>query len=325
MITRILLTLTSFLLFVNSAFAFSNEQVYRSVITKDQINNYELSANRWLVRFDGDISETRKHQLLLSTGIVASVEHLPSPKVSLIKLQTNLSEAQITAALLALPELNYAARGLIYEDGTTEFPLDQVFVQLNDAQQLKYLREKAALFGYTEISESFMPNLFKLSTDKHSTLDPIAFSNMLQVEKIVDWSEPDMLKLLTKMSSNDPNLNYQWALENTGSSIQYNGTPGEDMSVFNAWNSTTGSSSIKVAILDEGVDLDHPDLVANMLPGFDGHGITAGDAINDDAHGTACAGIVAAVANNNIGVAGVAHGSKIIPVRIAYSSGRSWV
>ena len=311
-----------------SLLAFGQEPVQtgeRSIITKDQINTYKLSADRWLVRFESGISENRKDQLLQTTGMVGAIEHLPSPEVSLIRVQSQNSEKQILNTLQALPQVLYAARGMVFGDGTNEFPLDRVFVQLKDGRQRGYLSQKAAQFGYEEAGESFMPDLMELVFHKNSTLDPVAFSNMLQGEGVVDWSEPDMLKLLKKMSTNDNLINYQWSLNNTGSSIQYNGTPGEDMSVFNAWNGTTGSPSIKVAILDEGVDLDHPDLLANMLPGFDGHGITAGDAINDDAHGTACAGIVAAVANNNIGTAGVAYGSKIIPVRIAYSSGSSWV
>jgi len=308
--------------------AFGQEPVQtpeRSIITKDQINTYKLSADRWLVRFESGVSESRKDQLLYNTGIVGAIEHLPSPEVSLIRVQSQNSEKQILNTLQALPQVLYAARGMVFGDGTNEFPLDRVFVQLKDGRQRGYLSQKAAQFGYEEAGESFMPDLMELVFHKNSTLDPVAFSNMLQGEGVVDWSEPDMLKLLKKMTTNDNLINYQWSLNNTGSSIQYNGTPGEDMSVFNAWNGTTGSPSIKVAILDEGVDLDHPDLLANMLPGFDGHGITAGDAINDDAHGTACAGIVAAVANNGLGTAGVAYGSKIIPVRIAYSSGSSWV
>ncbi len=308
--------------------AFGQESVQtaeRSIITKDQINTYKLSADRWLVRFESGVSESRKDQLLYNTGIVGAIEHLPSPEVSLIRVQSQNSEKQILNTLQALPQVLYAARGMVFGDGTNEFPLDRVFVQLKDGRQRGYLSQKAAQFGYEEAGESFMPDLMELVFHKNSTLDPVAFSNMLQGEGVVDWSEPDMLKLLKKMTTNDNLINYQWSLNNTGSSIQYNGTPGEDMSVFNAWNGTTGKPSIKVAILDEGVDLDHPDLLANMLPGFDGHGITAGDAINDDAHGTACAGIVAAVGNNNIGTAGVAYGSKIIPVRIAYSSGSSWV
>lgn len=289
----------------------------RSVVTKDQVNQYELSDNEWIVRFQDGLSEARKGQLLMATGLVQSVTHLPSPDVSIVIVNRGIAESQIQSALESIGQLDYAGRGLIYRDGVKEFPLDRVFVQLRSSSQQSLLQQKASQFGATVIGESFMPNLYELAFTKNSSVDPITFSNQLNAEGQVDWSEPDMLKMLNKLSTNDTYIGSQWSLNNTAS--YFGGTAGEDMDVFNAWGISTGSSSIKVAILDEGVDLNHPDLAGNMLAGFDGHGITAGDAINDDAHGTACAAIVAAVGNNNLGTAGIAYSSKIVPVRIAYS------
>ena len=86
------------------------------------------------------------------------------------------------------------------------------------------------------------------------------------------------------MNTNDPFVGDQWSLENTGTNTsQYGGVPGADMKVFQAWGTNTGSSNIKVAILDEGVDLNHPDLVANMLPGYDATGCpTCGNGVWKD-------------------------------------------
>jgi len=93
------------------------------------------------------------------------------------------------------------------------------------------------------------------------------------------------------------------------------------MSVEDAWTITQGNPNISVAILDSGVDTLHPDLIANLvLPGFDAvYDSTNGAAYTDldeQGHGTACSGIVAAEANNNEGIAGVAPLCKIIPVRV---------
>ncbi|RTY83162.1 T9SS type A sorting domain-containing protein [Flavobacterium sp. ZB4P23] len=114
----------------------------------------------------------------------------------------------------------------------------------------------------------------------------------------------------------------------------YGGVIDADMDVEEAWSYTTGND-IKVAIIDEGVDLNHPDLMANLLLGYDATGGNSNGGPNittDDSHGTACAGIVAAVGNNNLGVAGIAYNSKILPVRIAYTNGyplgdqrRKWI
>jgi len=74
-----------------------------------------------------------------------------------------------------------------------------------------------------------------------------------------------------------------------------------------------------------GVDLTHPDLQANLLPGYDASGNNSGGAPvwSTDNHGTACAGIVGAIKDNNLGISGVAPSCKIIPIHMSNSSGAS--
>jgi subtilisin family serine protease len=121
--------------------------------------------------------------------------------------------------------------------------------------------------------------------------------------------------------SNDTWSPRQWALQNVG---QTGGNPGADISASEAWGITRGDPSIIVAVIDEGVDTHHEDLA--LVPGYDATGGNlGGEPSGDDAHGTNVAGIIAAVADNGKGVAGVAPGVKIMPVRIAYTSGEYWV
>jgi thermitase len=73
-----------------------------------------------------------------------------------------------------------------------------------------------------------------------------------------------------------------------------------------AWNTTVGTSSLLVAVIDTGVDYNHPDLAANCVPlGYDWVNNDT-DPIDDNGHGTHCAGIIAAVLNNHEGIAGLA-------------------
>ena len=116
---------------------------------------------------------------------------------------------------------------------------------------------------------------------------------------------------------NSANLfTYQWNIENTG---QIGGNGGYDVNVLPVWqNLNITGSQIKVAIVDEGVDLSHRDLIGNMLGGYDATGNgNGGNYLGNDAHGTACAGIVAA-AQDGDGVVGIAYNSKIVPIRISY-------
>ena len=110
--------------------------------------------------------------------------------------------------------------------------------------------------------------------------------------------------------------------------------------VANAWDITEGSPNIKIAIVDTGVDPTHPDLIANLIQGYNFVNIDT-DYYKQDSnitllpgeiytqpgpnctdyngHGTHCAGIAAAAGNNGIGIIGVAPNCKIMPVRAGFS------
>jgi subtilisin family serine protease len=118
---------------------------------------------------------------------------------------------------------------------------------------------------------------------------------------------------------NDPEAPGQWGLD----AIEIGG----------AWQVTTGHPNVAVAVVDSGVQLDHPDLMGGILqgedfvnllpgtpapPGFQWDGDTAirdHDPSDDAGHGTHIAGIIAARTNNGIGVAGVAPQCRILPLR----------
>lgn len=150
------------------------------------------------------------------------------------------------------------------------------------------------------------------------------------------------------MPFNDPMLELQWHYDNQGLQSLFPGAvKGEDINAFAAWKHETGNRDIIVAVVDEGVKYDHPDLVDNMWvneaeksgqPGVDDDGNGVVDDVHgyccsrgngnitwnegsfkvvdgitywdgDVGHGTHVAGTVAAVNNNGIGVSGVAGGT----------------
>lgn len=131
--------------------------------------------------------------------------------------------------------------------------------------------------------------------------DLINTSNLFFESGLFEFSAPNF-SWVDAFNSNDTYYSQQWALKNTG---QDGGTLGIDINIEKAWTITQGSSNIKVAVVDDGVDLTHPDLVLNLLSGYDPTGNnSAGDHVwNFEKHGTACAGVIAAIANNNLGVA----------------------
>jgi thermitase len=115
----------------------------------------------------------------------------------------------------------------------------------------------------------------------------------------VEFAEPNYLYQLLSIP-NDPLFGMQWALQNTG---QTGGAYDADIDATDAWNVTMGDDDVVIAIIDTGVDSNHPDLANNII---------STDSEDWFGHGTHCAGIAAAVTNNGIGVAGVAGSCKII-------------
>jgi hypothetical protein len=174
----------------------------------------------------------------------------------------------------------------------------------------------------------FNDNIFILSAGAANQYDGLKMANKFFETGLFEYAEPDleMYNAIDIAPPNDPLYYLQWDHKNTGSANQYNGVPGADMNVDSAWLVTQGNSTISVAVIDEGVDLYHPDLKKNLLQGFDATTLTsdvgAGQPLSSaNAHGTCCAGIIAALANNNIGIAGIAPKCKILPVNLADADG----
>ena len=107
----------------------------------------------------------------------------------------------------------------------------------------------------------------------------------------------------------DPYAGRQYELQNVGQ-IADLGNGLNDMDLPEAWSVVSVSPSVVLAVVDEGVDLSHPDL--NLVAGYDWDG--TGNGAARGSHGTACAGNAGAIGENGIGVAGTAPGVKIMPV-----------
>lgn len=150
-----------------------------------------------------------------------------------------------------------------------------------------------------------------------------------------------------KLPFNDPLLDRQWHYDNDGSTLS--SIVGADANIFKAWTITTGNPTVIVAIMDGGIDFRHPDLAQNI---WHNPGEIAGNGIDDDNngyvddmhgwlfggskmpssgnilpmdHGSHCAGTVAAVNNNGIGLAGVAGGNGALLSGIRLMSCQTYV
>lgn len=130
------------------------------------------------------------------------------------------------------------------------------------------------------------------------------FSKKLQDTGAVEFAELDVLvPHANTIPPTDPSYYRQWH-------HPFIGSP-------SAWLNTVGSDSVKVCVLDTGVDTDHPDLAANLLlPGYNAFYREAGGVEDLWGHGTFTAGLVGALANNGSGGVGMNWNISIIPVQV---------
>ena len=176
------------------------------------------------------------------------------------------------------------------------------------------------------IFENVLNNLEFQNQHQNFQLDKwftITFTENLPIKNVVDLLqktnlfevvEPVYKKALlgntsvfgTNFSPNDIRFNQQWNLENTG---QAGGTIGKDLKIKDAWDLETGKPNVLVALLDQGVQVNHPDLAQNMAIAKSFNFTNNSSTIIPGNHGTHTGGTIAAVNNNGIGISGIAGGN----------------
>lgn len=127
--------------------------------------------------------------------------------------------------------------------------------------------------------------------------------------RAVEYAEPNYV-FHADFTPNDPQFANQYAHQKIQSQ--------------SAWNLCQGSPSVIIAIVDTGTDYTHPDLQGKVVAGFDFVNNDA-DPMDDNGHGTHCAGIAAANTNNSVGVAGVGFNCSVMPVKVLNAAGSGYL
>lgn len=209
------------------------------------------------------------------------------------------------------------------------------------ASERKYSKLLAGLDLAIQRPNEFNPHQYIVgpAKDIDETIILDLANRLSEADDVVEFAAPNFLsehrKSAKSAAAGDPLIGCQWHLNNTG---RQGATQGEDVDAFPAWGVTPGGSpAVVIAIIDDGVDIAHPDLKSNIwvnpdpkAPDRNGRNFYDGDfdprpryfappydeLEGNDSHGTPCAGVAAAAGGNRRGVAGIAYGCKILPVKI---------
>ncbi len=297
------------------------------------------SLNWASVKFASDDAEAQSAAggSVAMFGSLNQVRQIPHAKVSLLPLKGGLSESALLDGINALraDTAKFLQVNPVFQTIDAEMAITDEFIAAFPAgMSMDEINAVNAANG-VELVDSILgqENTFVLRVSAGADL--LGMANKYQESGIALHSSPNFVRIVAMSPSenkamqnigpmvgtNDTYYANQWYMNN----IQQFGagmTLDADIDAPEAWDHTVGSSSIIIAVIDEGTDLTQTDYNSKLVAGYDATGGgSGGGPWGNDAHGTNVAGIAAASSNNGLGVAGVCQNCKIMPVRIAYSDG----
>lgn len=270
---------------------------------------------------------------------------------------TTLCSATLMMGLSHQAFAKYQSKEVVYVPG-------EMIVKLKEGSEKRFLAQKNGDYRVVrKINVSYAPMFIikfegdnkRLSSIK-SSLESLPDVEYAEPNYIYTFENPRRVQTIRDIlppviengayTPSDPKFGQLWGLLNTGDNdpgLLTPGIKGADVDATGAWGITKGSTNVRIAVIDTGIDYNHPDLKnqiwsneveLNGKPGIDDDGngyvddIHGYDFANHDSdpmdghgHGTHCAGTIGAIHNNNLGVAGVMSDVTLIPVKFLTDSG----
>ena len=290
----------------NNYYYYKNEKIF-----------LQENSNRILLKLSTDSDKTDILRILNSEPNYKILKSdIRQGEYIVLQSQPNVSyEAKLNSLkqLKAIPNI-VTANFMLYLPEKDHFIgfADEFFVKLHSSTTNDAFNQLLNQYGCEVVKQDqYDGDIFTLKITSDSPKNALKTSVDFYDTGLFDFAEPNFMQK-TITYTNDPLYGDQWALNNTG---QSGGSVGADIDMNGAWQITSGRADIRIAVVDGGVDLTHPDLIDNLVPGYDASGDgTNGGPVDAETHGTNCAGIVSAVANNNEGLAGVANRCALVPV-----------
>ncbi|WP_241154368.1 S8 family serine peptidase [Staphylospora marina] len=206
--------------------------------------------------------------------------------------------------VLAVPAISLAAPSETLQ--SAEDVPDEIIVKWKAGVSATSAKSAVSALGGKTVRKYDGPGFEVVKVARGTTAQTL---EKLKKHPLVEYAEPNHI-LHALGTPNDPQFSAQWYLEK--------------IEAPKAWDITESHPGIKIAIVDTGVDLTHPDLAAKIVGGWD---FVDNDAVPQDGngHGTGVAGVAAAITHNAVGIAGTAPRASILPVRVLDNSGSGTV
>jgi len=226
----------------------------------------------------------------------------------------------------------------IYIDGEViiKYKKDFVDLKINNSEDKEniFLRDK----GLEKKDKYDKDNISLLKITDGKTVEEKISD--LKDNPAIEYIQPNYLYSPASIATNDPQRNLLWGLDNTGQTVNnFTGLSDKDIDAPEAWNRAAGSGVV-IAVIDNGVAYNHPDLIGNMWDGtncVNELGTVMGACIHgydyelndkdpfpndyqEDTHGTHIAGTIAATGDNSVGIIGVAPDAKIMALKTDLST-----
>lgn len=300
---------------------------YKDKLTGKELE-FEAKSDQVLVKFkpEGDVSATAR--AFQEDAVMTPVyDTALSGRWAVFQLLSEAADLDAASEVLSeRPDVEAMLPVMVDSDGNERYFLPgEVTVQFEAkvADDKRY--EIIGALGAEVLEEHRTPGYFTLSLPEGKDIFE-AIEELNQHDEVT-FAEPSNVGFNDALYlPDDPAFSRQWYLHNTG---QTGGTADADVDAPCAWDLERGDPGVVIAVIDTGVDLDHEDLQANLVPQPTGEDWDfadpdlvpeAGPEWWED-HGTHCAGIVSAV-DNPTGIVGIAPGCRILPIRIDLHGGK---
>jgi subtilisin family serine protease len=213
--------------------------------------------------------------------------------------------------------------GQPYRMGDRHYSPDRVLVKFKPSLSVQSI--KTTIDAYETEKIEHIPNLgiYALEIPANTTVEEMVYTLRLNPD-VAHVSPNYKIHITAVPKPTDSYFNMQYALYNEGQEIGFRGPKGKsraDIKALEAWEETKGDDQVVIAVLDTGIDFEHPDLANTDTEekiASNGYDFVNkdNDPSDDHGHGTFVSGLIAAKSNNSEGIAGVSWHAKILPLKI---------